>query len=246
MYCGIGFEQRFYKLRFARGEFVRERVRDCIGARLRIAMYDDGRATFRQIGRRESGQVTDIEQIVSRKTASLFYNRPRRFNHRALGVEGDQKSGLAQRASRGTPASEKDVQCMRGAPAGVQAIDVRVRLVAYDAVGEAHHLCSDIGVIVETDDDGHLLTHRRAHAPQDLPLCIIEFICNHRTVHVEVDAVHRHPAGQPPHEFAGNPLKRFTGQRATVADVCPQQRYAIVGLAGCRQETDRAKLLSER
>ena len=75
--------------------------------------------------------------------------------------------------------------------AGVGHVDMRVGAIGDQCIRMLDHLRTDVGVQIETGHQRHVLADQLAHAREDLALSIVEMLCHHRPVQIEIDAVNR-------------------------------------------------------
>ncbi len=191
-----------------------------------------GRPAFREIRRWKAREIRHVQHLV----AALELRRAlddafRRLDHRALRVERNEERQPAQRAAPGLPVLENHVHHARGAPPRIYAVDVRIRPVADEPVGELDHLLRYIGVIVEADDDRHVRANASANATQELAFEILEILAHARAMKVEVDGLHRHLHGEHADHLAGDALERIARNHSARAAARPHERHVIVALA---------------
>ena len=231
----VGRHHRHGELGLAQRDLARERVGGAVGRLLAPGVGDHGRPAPVEIGRREAGEVRQVDQLA------LGHHRAgnhafRRLHQRALVVERDQERQLAQRAPGGASALQQQGHGAGGELSRLGPVDVRVGAVGDQAVGVLHHLRRDVGMIVEADGDGHARAHGGAHAAQQLALAVLERLAHHGAVQVEIDGVDRHRRRQPPDQLARDPLVGIGRDEPAGAAAGPQQRHDVVAGAHVAQE----------
>ena len=115
-----------------------------------------------------------------------------------------------------------------GTLARLDAIDVRIRPVAEDAVGQLGHLRGDVGVIVQADDDRNRFTDRCTHPSQELTLGVFEIFGDCGAVQVEIDRVHRQLLREHADHLGRDALERVARHVTARPAARPDQRHVVV------------------
>ena len=129
------------------------------------------------------------------------------------------------------PVLENHLHHARRALARLDAIDVRIRPVADEPVGELDHLLRHVRVIVEADDDRHVRSDAGANAAQELAFEILEILGHARAMKIEVDGIHRHLPGEHADHLAGDALERIARDHPAGAAARPHERHVFVRIA---------------
>ncbi len=122
---------------------------------------------------------------------------------------------------------------------------MRIGQVADQRLAELHRLRRHVGVVVVADDDGHVRADRRAHAPQQLALAVLEILADAGAVQVEIDRVDRHLARQRADQLGGDALERVARDDRAGAARGPDRGHQLVPvphqLEEARQREIRAR-----
>jgi hypothetical protein len=153
-----------------------------------VAAGVDGWTAVGDVRRREAGHEADQQQRRLLQPLCLLHQRAHRLRQRRLRRERYQEVELLERDHR-LWLPEHVLQDARRLRAAFRHVDVRIRAVRHDCGCSPRHQRRNVGVVIETGDDGDVGTDQRAHASQQFAVGVVDVTGYHCAVQVEVDAV---------------------------------------------------------
>ena len=167
-------EQRLRETFLHAHDVVGKTIRGRIHRRLRVAVRDNAGAAVMEIRRWKARAVAKVEDVAAFARGGFRDDSTGRLDHRALEIERDQERDLAKGPCSRAAAFEHGGQDTRRPAAGLQAVDMRVRVVHGHAVGKLSHRRREVGVIVEADHDRDPRPDHGAHAAQEFAFAVLE------------------------------------------------------------------------
>ena len=170
-----------------RGDVVRRRV----GIRLGLAIREHARPAIPEIRRRKARRERQRRYRVVLQRRELPVDAFAWLVVGALPADRNQERQLPECFRKALPGPQQQREVTGSGPAGVGHVDVRIGAIGDQRVGMFDHVGRNIGVQVETHNEGQIVADRAAHARENFAFAVVEMLCDHGAVQIEIDGIER-------------------------------------------------------